>query len=108
MANGYALGLNDPAPEAPQAPGHEQDDRNRRGPQNDQIPGAKAGQIFAQDEEDDGADDRTFEAADVADNGDEDDVDRPVGDAEGGGDASQELANLRSLVSEFDSWATPA
>src|SRR5665213_949837 len=77
------VGGDDRAQHAPQAARLDQDHGDRHHAQDDEVPDADFGEVLADEEEHDGADDRSLEAADAADHHDEDDVDRPVGDAEG-------------------------
>ena len=60
---------------------HGDRDRSER----NEVPGAEVGEEEAQHEKHQGADYRPLDAADTADDHDEDDVRRPIGDAEGRG-----------------------
>jgi hypothetical protein len=79
-ADGKELDAGAVGEQAPQAARRKQHHRDADQSQRQQIPGAIMGQAVLQQEEDDHADNRSFDGADAADDDDEDHIGRPVDD----------------------------
>src|SRR5262249_16383239 len=70
--------------EPPESLGSLQHDHDRHQPQHDEVDGTQVSQELTQQEEHERTDDRTLDAPNAANNGDEDHEGGPVVDAEGG------------------------